>query len=77
MAKVILEFDIPEENHEMLNAINADNLSSIIWDLDQWLRQNYKYDAGEISVESAEVCREKLRGIMDDNGLSFNNPIFN
>ena len=41
------------------------------------MRENYKYDKGEISVEAAEKVRNILREIMEENGINFEHEIFN
>lgn len=77
MGKIILEFD---DNEDWINAqiaINANKLQTIIWDFDQRMRANYKYDKGEISVDAAEKVREILREIMEENGITFEHEIFN
>jgi hypothetical protein len=42
--KAILQFNLPEENHEYLNASQGAQMKSILWDLDQWLRAKLKYE---------------------------------
>ena len=74
--KAILKYKLPEENAEFTMATKGSDLAFIIFDLDQWLRQNYKYESGEISVEAAEKVREKLRDLMFEKDLSFDSLIF-
>jgi hypothetical protein len=71
-----LTYNLPEDHSEFQTAVKATDLSLVIWDLDQWLRENYKYNKGDISVDSAEKVREKLREIMFEYSLSFESPIF-
>ena len=76
MGKVIFEYDENEDNLSIQLHINANKLQSIIWEFDQRMRENYKYDKGEISVDAAEKVREILREIMDSNGINFDHEIF-
>lgn len=41
--KAILEFNLPEENVEHLMATKAQKMFSLLWDFDQWLRDQIKY----------------------------------
>jgi hypothetical protein len=74
--QAILKFNLPEDSTEHLIAVKAFDLVCTIDKFDQWLRENHKYDKGDISVETAELLRNKLREIMADYGLSFDSPIF-
>lgn len=74
MSKVVLEFNGNEDHVEMLTAVNAGKLQSIIWDLDQRLRQMYKYDG--IETIGTEECRDLLKEIMNNNGINFEHEIF-
>jgi hypothetical protein len=44
MAKVILEFDPTEEREDMDSAINGWKWKMLVWDLDQHLRSELKYN---------------------------------
>ena len=44
MAKVILEFDPSEDREEMESAINGSKWKMLVWDLDQHLRTELKYN---------------------------------
>lgn len=76
--KAILEFDLDncDDKTEHNLCINANKLQLIIWDLDQWLRDNYKYDKGEIGVKESDIVRTKLREIMNEYSLTFEHEIF-
>ena len=77
--KGILEFNLDEfEDQLKFETCNKSiDLSLIIWNLDQWLRDNYQNDKGDISVDNAETVRNKLREIMSNYSLDFNSKIFN
>ena len=48
---------------------------SVLWDMDQWLRAQYKYmpdaEYSEDKYNTFEKCREHLREIMFENGVKF------
>lgn len=72
------KFDFENIDDEILatKMLNASNLVNTLWELDQWLRANYKYSAGDITEDAAGVVQTKLRGIMEENSLSFNDSMF-
>ena len=45
--KAILEFNLPDEEQEFMEAVNGGMFKHVIWQLDQKLRSNLKY--GELS----------------------------
>ncbi len=68
--KVILEFNLPEENHEFANATQGSKMRSVLWELDQWLRSKLKYD--ELTNEqydSFKQTREYLRSLLIDENI--------
>jgi hypothetical protein len=66
--KAILVFDLPEEQEEHETAVNAVKWYSAMYDLDQYLRGQLKYnDAGE----DYEKIRDELHEILENRGLSF------
>ena len=73
--KAILEFNLPEDHIEFEMAVNGSKMHSVLWEMDQWLRAQYKYMSdGEYSkdkYETFEKCREQLREIMFENGVKF------
>jgi hypothetical protein len=76
--KAKLEFDLNDiENDERSNfedAINGTKWRLAMWELDQWLRKQYKYMSDEEysqdKYETYEKCREKLRDILIEDGLN-------
>jgi hypothetical protein len=70
-----LTFNLPEDSHEFDMATQGSNMHSVLWEMDQWLRAQYKYMSDEEyskdKYETYEKCREKLREIMFENGLNF------
>jgi hypothetical protein len=72
MAKVILEFDPIEDREEMESAINGSKWKMLVWDLDQHLRTELKYNdkiTGEV-YEALEKVRNYLHEQKNDSGLT-------
>lgn len=72
--KAILEFNLPEDNQEFKLATKASDWWNVCWEMDQWLRQQYKYMPDEkYSKEKYDAyyeAREKLFELMSENGVS-------
>lgn len=72
--KATLEFNLPEDSREFEVATKGGNMHSVLWDMDQWLRTQYKYmsdeEYSEDKYETYEKCREHLRGLMLENGIN-------
>jgi len=69
MSKITFEFNLPEEDSEFEACANARNLATILWDLDQWLRSEQKYNDRE-SIPVDEI-RDKLREMISEAGMSW------
>ena len=71
--KATLEFD---DEQELLDAINGLKWKLIAWELDNDLRGIVKHgyfknrEATEAEIEMADYCREKLRELINDDGLN-------
>ena len=65
--KAILEFNLPEENQEFELHTKASKMYCTLWEFDQWLRSEIKYNG----KEQYEPVREKLREFMNDNRIDF------
>jgi hypothetical protein len=63
--KATIEFNLPEDQEDFNYATNGFNYYHALWEMDQWLRSEYKYNGKE---EMYEV-REKLREIITDNNV--------
>jgi len=72
--KAILEFNLPEDNKEFLLASKAQNWWSVCWEMDQWLRAQYKHmpdeEYSEGRYKAFVESREKLFELMRENGVS-------
>ena len=74
--EAILKFNLPEDRIEFELAANASKWYSVCWDIDQYLRAETKYapdSMPEEVYESLSKTREKLREIMSDNNVNFDN----
>lgn len=61
MPIVTIEYNLPEEEYEYDCARRGADYESAIDNLYNWLRCQYKYNAGEISADAAETVAEWLR----------------
>ena len=73
--KAILEFNLPEDQIDFDLAVNGSKAQVALWEMDQWLRAQYKYmsdsEYSEDKYNTFEKCRDQLREIMFENGLKF------
>ena len=68
--KAILEFNLPEDNHDFQASINGIKYQSAIWDYDQWLRSEMKYkELSDETYKAYETCREELRKILEQDNI--------
>jgi len=73
--KAILEFDFEKDDYDrnrFEDAVNGTKWKSSINELDNWLREQMKYNphiSGDF-YEAFEQCREKIREIVRENDLS-------
>jgi hypothetical protein len=72
MGKIILEFDSFEEQEEARMAIDGGKYKLVIWELDQHLRSELKYNDNldEKVYDEFEQLRNKLRQLLGDQGLT-------
>ena len=72
--KAILEFNLPDDDHEFKMATTGASMHSVLWEMDQWLRSNTKHTPDLIpkdGYEAYERCRETLRELMNNKNISF------
>ena len=71
--KAILEFNLPEDNIEYELVNNAGKMCSVLWDMDQWLRAQYKYmpdeEYNEVAYNTYLKCREQLRELINEKNI--------
>ena len=73
--EAILKFNLPDDDHEFKMATSGASMHSVLWDMDQWLRAQYKYmpdsEYSKDKYETYEKCRERLRELIMENNVSF------
>ena len=73
MPKVTVEYNLPEEQDEFDTANNAEKYYSVLWDLDQYLRNFVKYPSDRedpILTDTMAKVRGELWRLMNDYNLS-------
>jgi len=72
--KAILEFNLPEDQDDFELATKGGKWYSIVWEMDQWLRTQYKYmpdeEYSEDRYNAYVEAREKLFELMKENGVN-------
>jgi hypothetical protein len=74
MAKAILKFDSDEESNDFKLAVNAKEIMSVLWEIDQELRNKTKYASDSTNQETVDALisiRDFLRESMSDKSISF------
>jgi len=72
--EAILKFNLPEDYPEFEMATKGSDMHSALWEIDQWLRAQYKYmpDEGysEDKYNAYWEAREKLREIISEHNIN-------
>lgn len=75
--KAVLEFNLPEDQDDFELATKGSKWYGVVWNMDQWLRQQYKYmpdeEYSEDRYNAYVEAREKLFVLMQENGISLDN----
>ena len=69
MAKAILKFDLDEESNDFKLAVNAKEIMSVLWEVDQELRNKTKYASDSTNQETVDALisiRDFLRESMSE-----------
>jgi len=63
-----------DEQVEARNALNGSKWMLSMWELDQWLRGEAKYNEtrSEKEIDLIYEIREKIREQLNENGINFN-----
>ena len=72
MPKATIEFNLPEEQSEFDTANNASKYYSVLWDLDQYLRNFVKYPSDRedpILTDTMAKVRDELWRLMKEHNL--------
>jgi len=68
MSKAILEFILPEDKQNFDVAIDAWDILWVITDLDEWLRNEQKFQNRE-NITITEI-RNKIQELADEHGVT-------
>ncbi len=64
--KATLEFDLPEEEEELHDALHGIDWKNAVWRIDQYLRDKLKYGHSFKSADEAmETIRHEIRSILE------------
>ena len=72
--RAILEFDLPKDQSDFDMAQNGIDWYCTVWDLDQWLREQVKYQSDKHSSDTLDAfdeVRGKIRELLNDRGLRY------
>ena len=69
--KATLEFNLPEEHDEHLNALHGLSWQMVLFEIDQKLRSTVKYDDSEQDADYAQKIRDMIYEKMADRGLTW------
>ena len=67
--KVILEFNLPEDQEQFNTAAKAMDWALLAWDIDQFIRNKIKYEQDRDGV--LQLVRNELNFQMEEKGLHF------
>ena len=67
--KATLEFNLPEEHDEHLNALQGLSWQMVLFEVDQELRSTVKYEDSEQDADYAQKIRDMIYEKMADRGL--------
>ncbi len=70
--KAKLTFNLPDDQHEWDNAVNANAMYSVLWDLSQELRTMWKYQEYKTEEEYVivETIRDKFYEILQEHNIN-------
>ena len=71
--KATIEFNLPEEDNDFRRYAAADDMASVLWDIDQWLRGKIKYPPEDIkdgAYEAYDETREELSRLMGEHDVN-------
>ena len=69
--KAILEFNLPDEEQEFMEAVNGGMFKHVLWQLDQKLRSNLKYgELPDVEYKCYETIRKDLYRLLSANNLT-------
>jgi hypothetical protein len=75
MPEAILKYNLPEEQDDFELATNAGKYYSVLWDLDQYLRNFVKYTSDRedpVLTDTMAKVRDELWKLMNERNLDLN-----
>lgn len=66
MSEAVLKFNLPEEAEEHQSAVDGGKWKSLAWDLDQWLRNEIKYNG----KNEYQAVRDTLYEMLNNASLN-------
>ncbi len=72
-ATITYDLDLPEDHDEFELANNARNYYSVIWELDQYLRNSIKYASDEMpqaNIDTFQLVRDELWQLLEEKNLN-------
>ena len=69
--KATLEFNLPEEHDEHLNALQGLSWQMVLFEIDQELRSTVKYEDSEQDADYAQKIRDMIYEKMNERGLTW------
>jgi hypothetical protein len=70
MAQAVITFNLPEEQSDFTDAVNASNWKMVVYDMKQELRRYWKYSEDEHEIKLATKLNEHLNDLLNDYGVS-------
>lgn len=68
--KVILEFNLPEENYEYNAAREGTKYRFVLWELEQWMRAKLKFEElSDGQYDAIKETRDQLRALLQDENI--------
>lgn len=68
--KATLTFNLPEEEHEYMNAVQGAKMRYILWDVDQWLRSKLKYEElSDGQYDAFKETRDHIRRLLIEENI--------
>lgn len=66
-----LQFELPDEQYEFDQAVNGHKYASVLWHLDQHLRNRLKYEEGlsQDAYDALQHTRDHLRQLTQEANL--------
>ena len=70
--KATLKFNLPEDEVEYKNAVKSSNMYTALWEIDQWLRSQLKYNDSltQEEYDTYQKTREEFYRIINQNEIT-------